>query len=767
MSLFGTMFTAMENVAKAAENRGIGPAFTRVFDPAQRAIIEVDRQLSDVKRKLLGGVSFSEGMQGLEKSLRGVNKERQTTVTQYVEALSREEIAAPGGLLQRGMTENEVRVAKELVKAGLHNDLPRLMTTERLIASALKGRQKLENTIIRMRQTQLSPEKQQLVALFEAMPKFKSREEVLQFLGATEEEKWALRLIRDSMTADKDKFSVFAVSRYAAAQPLKKGFKTMREQFAIEQKLTANEMKAAEQIDKMLEAAFEISGIEAKRSIGGYWPHMRMWAQYGWNPKDVGKFAGLPKEFIDWSHDRFRTGELDIYNMDPLITTFKYVRGLLMKQNFDPILPDISQAIKLIKSSDPRIARVMGEYIEELKGKPHASFTQLETAIGSGLRALTGNEVKPGLVSQVVNSFAALAASAAIPFRPALIIRNYAESVLKIAPRTGMKHYLKALSYVVSPSTKGEAFELAKRGRAISVGPQAIRSIHASDDIFGPQMGKGMYRMERMLEAGFKWYQSADDLGRSIAFHAQRMRMADHYSDYVRGKLSIDEYLEKSKILTFDPIDVAEAERLIKAGNLEGAQDYLGRTLARETMNRYGHANHPSGWNSVAGRLFGQFGTWPVQYKDYLSQGLSRGTTKDKVEFAMTHGAVSGSFVLGGQAVGLNLMSWVGFPSLTYTGGPFTDLTIDVARSINGSDTEKALARHNLYAQIPILGWIETGRPNSIFLPGSYLLGDIMSAINNEESLFGSVELGSMAEGIGFNVIRSEEKTAFEWFMEQ
>jgi hypothetical protein len=276
-----------------------------------------------------------------------------------------------------------------------------------------------------------------------------------------------------------------------------------------------------------------------------------------------------------------------------------------------------------------------------------------------------------------------------------------------------------------------------------------------------------MYKMERMLEKGFSWYQGADDWSRSVAFHAQRMRMADHYSDFIRGKIDMDTYLERSKILTYDPIDVVEAERLLNAGDLEGAQNYLGRTLARETMNRYGHANHPSGWNSVAGRLFGQFGTWPVQYKDYLLQGLSRGTGKDRAEFAMTHTALSGSFVLAGQAVGLNLAGWIGFPSLSYTGGPFTDLTIDMARSINGSDSEKRLARQNLIAQVPILGWMETGRPNSIFLPGSYLMGDIMQMVGNEESLFGSQEIASGAEGMGFNVIKAEEKTALEWFFEQ
>ena len=447
--------------------------------------------------------------------------------------------------------------------------------------------------------------------------------------------------------------------------------------------------------------------------------------------------------------------------MDPLQTSYKYVRSLMMNKHFDPLLPGIKKHLEEAGKISPRVKRILDEYVHELQGRPHESFRKVQQALEEGFLAMTGKLPKENLFRNVINSLASFAAAAAIPFRAALILRNYYESLQKIAPRVGMSYYFKALKYVTSPKTKAEAWRIAKEAQAISPGPQRIRSIHASTELFGPQAGRLNYKMERMLEKGFKWYQSADDMGRALAFHAQRFRIMDNYGRYMKkggGKgPHLERFLEDSKILTFDPVDVQIAERQILDGNIEGAINHLGFTLARETMNRYGHANHPAGWNSVFGRLFGQFGTWPIQYKDFLAQGLTRGTTKDRAEFAAIHFGTMAGTIAGGSAVGLNLESWVGFPSLAYTGGPFADMAVDLSRMISGSEAERALARRNVYSQIPILGWMETGRPNSIFMPGSYLLGDIVSGMEAD------TPIEAFLEATGFSILRPEQKSAFDW----
>jgi hypothetical protein len=385
----------------------------------------------------------------------------------------------------------------------------------------------------------------------------------------------------------------------------------------------------------------------------------------------------------------------------------------------------------------------------ELIGKPHNSFGKLQGAMSHVMKTLFGKEAPDRLANDVVSALSALTSAAVIPFRPALIFRNFVESALKIAPRTGVKHYLQGLRYVTDTKTKRDAFTQAMKAGAIRPGTQKLRSYHSAEDLFGPQAPHAVSKFLNIFDKGFEWYQSADDWGRAVAFHSQRLRVMEHLDDFNKGKISLSEFKRRAKINTFDPLDRQIAEGKILAGDYEGATNHLGQVLSREAMTRYGYADHPAGWNSVQGRIFGQFGTWPVQYKDYIVQGMTRGDMKDRAEFAMIHGGISGAIIAAGASVGLNLGNWTG--SFMYTGGPFLDMAIDVQKSLGGSDAEKALARRNLYAQIPILGWMETGNPRSIFLPGSYLLGDLSEAKTamDDQGIFEGVMTGG-----GFKVMR-------------
>lgn len=753
-TLFGSVATALENFSKAAERHGLGPAYSKVYIPAHKAMINVHRHISDVKRPGLGDRSFKEALQDLSHTLVRVPRKRNVTVTGHMEALSKEEIAKAGGLMVRAMNPGELRAAKFIESAGLENDVPRLMSTLRLIKGVEKNR--LATVIASMERLELSPEAQEVLKLFKSMPKFKERGEIYDYLGLTKPERDVVKIIEDSIKAKKDDFSIYAVSRYASAPKLKKGFKNGQEQFAFENKMTKHELEASRLASEILEEGFRESGLDAKRHLSGYWPHMRMWVRQGWEPSEM----NLPAEVLDWVHMRYRSGELNVYETDPLSTVYRHIRGLYMKREFDPVMPAINDALRGMERIDPRTYRVMNEFVHELQGKPHASFDKLQGALSRAWYVLTGKRPSDRMVNDLVSGLAALTSAAVIPFRPALIARNFFESLLKVSPRTGLDYYFKALTYVTSPETRKEAFQAAMKSGAIRPATQRLRSLHAAEEMFGPTAPSFVHKYLTIFDKGFEWYQSSDDWGRAIAHHAQRFRMMDNLDDFVRGKVDEATFMQRAKITTYDPLDAEIAMKAIRDGEYEKAANHLGEVLSRESMTRYGYADHPVGWNSVQGRLFGQFGTWPVQYKDYLLQGITRGTTKDKVEFAAIHGGVAGAIVGAGAAIGVNLKSWTG--AGFYTGGPYADMLIDVVKSINGSETEKSLARANLYSQLPIYGWMTTGNPRSVLVPGSYLLGDLGSAYT---ALQDGEIFKALMEGSGVRTLRADQKPALEWLM--
>jgi hypothetical protein len=117
-----------------------------------------------------------------------------------------------------------------------------------------------------------------------------------------------------------------------------------------------------------------------------------------------------------------------------------------------------------------------------------------------------------------------------------------------------------------------------------------------------------------------------------------------------------------------------------------------------------------------------------VQYKDFVLQGLHRGDVKDKTEFLANLMITNAGIVAAGEAAGLDLMSWLNFSSLHYTGGPYAGAVADLYKATSGSDAEKQMARHNLMFLAPTLS-----DPRSIFVPGSYLAHDIMSAFEEQD----------------------------------
>lgn len=752
-TLFGSIFTALENFARAAERKGLGPAYTKIYLPTHEAMLKVHRELSDVVRASLGGLTFKDKLQQISDALVTVGRKRYAYITGHIEALSKQEIEKAGGLMTRAMTQNEIRVAKYAESSGLQHDIPRLMSVDRLVDSALRGASSLRNTVARMEKIKLSPEAQQLLGMFKTMPRFKDREQVFNYLGLTKEERQLIKVIKDSRAADKDKFSIYAVSRYASAPSLKKGFKSGREQYAFENKLTEKELKISRLVEETLEAAFDDSGLDVKRHLSGYWPHLRVWVQQGFVPDK----SLLPPDVLNWMASRYRSGELNVYDVDPLSVVYRHLRGLYMKRHFDPVMPGVNDTLASMRDTDPRAYNVMQEYVMELMGKPHASFEKLQGAVSRSIEVLTGKKINDRFVNDIVSSLSALTSAAVIPFRPALILRNFFESALKVSPRTGVGAYMKGLRYVVDGSTRKEAFQAALNAGAIRPGTQKLRSLHQAEELFGPSAPSFVHKYLQVFDKGFEWYQSADDWGRAIAFHAQRFRIMEHLGDFELGRITLEEFKSRAKINTFDPLDIEIAEQAFLNSNPDKAINHLGRALSKEAMTRYGYADHPAGWHSVQGRLFGQFGTWPVQYKDYLLQGVTRGSTKDKIEFAAIHAGVSGAIIAGGASVGLNLSNWTG--SVFYTGGPMADLSIDVARSLTGSDAEKRLARYNLYAQIPVLGWMETGNPRSMFLPGSYLLGDLDAA---RKAMQDGDIFESVMSGVGLRVLRPQDRSPLQ-----
>lgn len=740
LQLYTSVFTAMENVAKSMEQVGLGPLYTKVYLPTQRAMTAIKNEMHVVARPELGGKTVITALQDIQKKAKKMARNRQEKVIDYIEFMTREEIASPGGFLPRGMNERELKAAVQLERLGLHTEMPRLLATDRLIRSYMHSQTRFAGAAAQLRRARdADPQLLEMLNRLESGTKeLKSVSDVLDFLGLTKEERWAMKLIQDGKKLGLDKMSLPAVIRYAEAPTLPKGFKTGREWFASTQGMSSFEVSVANDIERVLDLGFNMAGLDSKRQLGGYWPHLRRMTEQGFVPTDGYLRQGIP-EAMDWASARIRTGEIDVYDKDIFLTPYRYMRGLLMKQHFDPVLPEVRGILEALKTQDHRAWRIMDEYVNDLMGIPHASFKKLNQVF-SGFAEAIGKTLPARTAENLVNLATSLSYGATIPFRPALIARNWFQAVQTIPARTGWESFMDG----VNRALRKENFdELVKKG----VIPIHQAPLHATSEVFDPRNLKMTRNMQNLVDRGFRWYKTADDFGRAMAFYAQKHRIAKWQDAVMQGQISWEDFLQRAKITTFGDADVAEFTRLWRADKFTEAADHLGAVLARETHFRYGDANRPAGWGGVTGRLFGQFGTWPVQYKDFILQGLTRGTTKDKVEFATWVATTNMGIVAAGAAVGLDLSGWVNFSSLNYTGGPYGNLAVSAVKAWGGTEQEKALARRTLTYAFPSLQ-----HPQSIFIPGSYLLGDISSAFEQRSFAEGAIRAS------GFRFLEGSEE---------
>lgn len=760
VSIGAPWLTAMENFAKAIERQGFGPAFSKVFQPLQLAVARVDRDMGLVLRELLQGKTFNNQIRVIQKLSKDIPKSRHSDIRGLVEAMSREEIANTRGLVEgvaKPMTPTEMRIGRVIERVGLKDDVPRLLSTMRFAQALQRSKKAFRKRVNRLDRQQLAPETEELIANLERVAREEvpdSFEGILDALGMTKEEKFVISMLSKANRLPKDEFSSYVVSRWLVAPSLKKGFVNGRAQWIAEHNITAHEQQLVKELDRLLNAAFTESGLSARRQIAGYWSHMRMWIEQGLGPSDEFMQSMLPKKSIEWTSARFRGGELNVYETDPVLMAVKYTRGLLMKRHFDPVLPTTVDALRAIEGRSPRLFKIMTEYVNQLKGLPHVTFRKLNSAIAETMKVLKVGDVRADrLAEKVINSMTAVGYAASIPFRPALILRNYWQMVQMIPPRIGFRHFFNGLERALTK----EGFEDAvKRG----IIPVDVLPVMAATEIaatFQRTLGPLQFHYKELFDLGFRWYRKADDIGRAVAYHGMQARIKEHLPAYMSGKIKWERFLQKSKVNTFDSNDIAEFTRLFRDGQIEEAGRYLGSQLSREAHFRYGHANHPAGWGSVYGRLFGQFGTWPVQYKDHLVGGLTRGSLSDKIEFAAIHAATNLSLAAAGAAVGVNLWSWIAFPSLQYTGGPYADAALDLVKAVSGSDAEQAMARRGLRFLFPSLD-----DPRSIFIPGSYLIGDLSNAFKEDRD----PALTRVFKAGGFKFLEPGDDSGLEWLFE-
>ena len=770
------LITPMRAWARDYEKVSGAPVYERIVKPLDDAHSAANNVYAE---------RYSKALHSLDEDMLDFSVPRRDEITLYESAFNKDEIAA-GFLPDRPISASEIQIADNFAKLGQGHDIPSLMGLSATIDMMLGSRQHfIEQELPRIAQglrderipqeirleiekalqaSMASPgveknwaevavgmglgqEKLKSLTMARALlGKGENWTELKSTLGLADEEVLALTAM-DAM-ASEGALSIPAIIRHAPA-PAAVGGMTGKALYASMRGFTPAETAFAERRTSLLRGAFSDYGKDYDRLVGMQLPVFRTFMERGIFPgknfmdagsspvREIAKALGQMDEATALFSKRILSGSLDVRDLSPSISAMRYVRNLVLGTTFDPKLPEAYRVAKTLK--DPEARRIIEEHIAEMEGKPDISFQRLNQLVKSTGRLL-GVPIGENEGANIVNLLTRMAYQASIPFRAALVARNWMQSPLFLTPIVGPDYWWKGVKFAMEDG----AMEKAIKAGALDL--EAL-PLHGATEVFGiesrrlgERLGGPLARLNYKAQEAFGWgfqqYRKADDWGRVVAFGSGRSRVKDSLNKYMastKDYQALERLLEDAKVKTFDETVEREFRDLIARNSpesFEEAANLVGKELADKVHFLYKTGNHPVGWNGVKGRLLGQFGTFPAQYLRYLEEGVTRGTTKDKAQFIATHSSMNLAIVGLGAELGFNLENWASFPSVTYTGGPYADLIVNLVQYTSGSEAERRLAKRSLNMLYPT--W---DHPRSMFVPGSYFVADVKDAFSQDTFL--------------------------------
>jgi hypothetical protein len=187
-----------------------------------------------------------------------------------------------------------------------------------------------------------------------------------------------------------------------------------------------------------------------------------------------------------------------------------------------------------------------------------------------------------------------------------------------------------------------------------------------------------------------------------------------------------------------------EFDRIVSAGKFDEASIYIAKIAQAQVVGKFGQSNglHYSG--NIAGRIFGQFGTWSAFQARNIGRQITTGTLSERAAKIARASAMMYGLSKVSEATGLDLGNWYIFPGASYfddnaplvpVGPNVISPGVESARTVwdalTGRGMRKNEAMRKLRQTLPIDP--KTGEWNvpHLYLPFSYQFDAMINAYHS------------------------------------
>lgn len=371
------------------------------------------------------------------------------------------------------------------------------------------------------------------------------------------------------------------------------------------------------------------------------------------------------------------------------------------EEAFTDLIKQMSTRAALTDSTKRQIASEIRFYVNRAKAPFNRDHETISRTVDY-LNEKFNMNMKGTLPGNIRSTLLLASYAGTMPFRMGLVLRNATQPFKTTLLYTGSRNL--AEGYALSFTPKG-------RQLAREMGFREFQGVPQEHEF--PAVGL----LRKGYDTGMTTYKYIDYTNRKISALTVHNAVTREAGALLEGKISLAEFNRRTGIVYFDEAVKTEtlrplydalrpdASRTVKQRAVEATAKRAGVNMAEETQWIYRSGHSAAILNGKVGRWFGQFGTWPTNYLQFLRRGVASGdrvaTERFLARWVGTNMIMEGL----GQELGIEVGPWTWFGPLQYSGGPATQV---------------AHAAYDLMQPYPWLrkrGWSSLKRSAMTFVP--------------------------------------------------
>lgn len=340
----------------------------------------------------------------------------------------------------------------------------------------------------------------------------------------------------------------------------------------------------------------------------------------------------------------------------------KYVMVGHRNKFLGPLIEDINKWVAVSGGSvDEPLMKQFLSYLGDVGGIPSSLNTQLieDMTQRMMMKLKIGDKIIARNFTEVITGTSYMAT---MGWRAWLPVRNSFQILTTLAPRLGNTWVSKAVSKL-NKDKAGKIYNLLREKGMLTMGIP-VGGSHLFEE--GTKVGQ-------LLKSGMHWYKNSDSFTRAVAYVTTVSRFDDALLRLKKGLINNKQFIQHSGLFNMEPNRLRQALGYIDQGLPNAAKDLFARDMIMETMFPYRAGTSPLAFKGTIGKIFGQFGHYPVYWVENIRRGLGRGTLTNRLAYAARFLGNTTAIAGALGAIGINSDSFLPWSPALFTGGPWYD----------------------------------------------------------------------------------------------